>query len=110
MPTNLELNPHDRTLTLYVPGDLTSTNAESLRNEVKTTLEIPEGAPRAWDTFKVDLGAAKMVDSMGLNLIVAWYKRVQTLGGKMQVAYSTPNILRTFVFTRLDRHIELVKA
>lgn len=110
MTKNLELNPNDRTLTLRVAGDLTSTNAEALRNEVRTTLEIPEGATRPWDTFKVDLGAAKMVDSVGLNLMVAWFKRVRALGAKMQVAYSTPNIQRTFVFTRLDQHIELVKV
>jgi anti-anti-sigma factor len=110
MTTNLDLNHNEKTLTLRVAGDLTSTNAEALRNEVKPMLEITKDAARTWDTFKVDLTAAKMIDSMGLNLVVGWYKRVQGLDAKMQVAYSSPNILRTFVFTRLDKHIELVKV
>jgi len=62
------------------------------------------------DTFKVDLTSAKMIDSVGLNLVVTWLKRTQKLGAKMQVAYSNANVLRTFIFTRLDKHIELVKV
>jgi len=51
-----------------------------------------------------------MVDSVGLNLIVTLLKRVQQRGGRMQIAYSSPNIFRTFTFTRLDKHVELVKV
>ena len=108
MNTTLDLN--EKSLIVRVPGDLTSTNAEALRNEVNPALEVPDGSSRKWDTFKVDLAAAKMVDSVGLNLIVTWLKRVQKHGAKMQILYSSQNVMRTFIFTRLDKHIELVKV
>ena len=51
-----------------------------------------------------------MVDSVGLNLIVTLLKRVSKSGARMQIAYSSPNVLRTLTFTRLDKHVELVKV
>ena len=108
MNTSLDLN--EKSLTLRVPGDLISTNAETLRNEINGLIETPDGAPRKWDTFKLDLTAAKMIDSVGLNVVVTWLKRVQKQGAKMQIAYSSSNVLRTLIFTRLDQHIQLVKV
>jgi anti-anti-sigma factor len=104
------LNSDHKILTVRVPGDILSTNAEALRKEIFTLLESPDGSAQKWHTLKLELVAAKMVDSVGLNLIVTLLKAVQKNGGKMQVLYSSPNIHRTFVFTRLDQHIELVKA
>jgi len=104
------LNLHEESVTLRVPGDLVSTNADALRDEINSLLETAGGAPRKWDAFILDLTAAKMVDSVGLNLVVSLLKRVQVRGAKMQVSYSSPNILRTFTFTRLDKHIKLVKV
>jgi len=51
-----------------------------------------------------------MVDSVGLNLVVTVLKHVQKRGARMRVAYSALNVLRTFTFTRLDKHLELVKG
>jgi anti-anti-sigma factor len=107
---NVPSNPTLKVLTLRVPGDLISTNAEALRNEAGTLLEPVEGAARQWDVFKLDLSLAQMIDSVGLNLVVTLVKRVQKLGARMQITYSNPNILRTFNFTRLDKHVELVKV
>jgi anti-anti-sigma factor len=104
------LDPNERTVTLCVPGDLISTNVETFRNEADVLLETDAGTSRPERIFILDLTAAKMVDSAGLNLVVSLLKRVQRQGAKMQIRYSSPNILRTFNFTRLDKHIELVKA
>ena len=114
MPPKPLMNPaldlNEESVTLRVPGDLISTNAGELRKEVSSLLETAGGAPRKWDTFILDLSAAKMVDSVGLNLVVSLFKRVQVRGAKMQVNYSSPNILRTFTFTRLDKLVKLVKV
>jgi len=101
---------HEESVTLRVPGDLISTNADALRNEIGGLLETSGGAPRNWDLFVLDLTAAKMVDSVGLNLVVSLLKRVQARGARMQINYASPNILRTFTFTRLDKHVSLVKV
>ena len=107
---NVQSNASQKTLTLRVPGDLLSTNAESLRNEAGALLEGADSPSRQWDVFKLDLTAAQMIDSVGLNLIVTLVKRVQKLGAKFQITYSSPNVLRTFNFTRLDKQVELVKV
>lgn len=107
---NSALNANDNTVTLTVPGDLVSTTAEALRQEAERLLESAGEPQRKWNTFILNLSAAKMVDSVGLNLVVLLLKRVQKFGGKMQITYSSPNVLRTFSFTRLDKHIGLVKA
>jgi anti-anti-sigma factor len=97
-------------LTLCVPGDLISTNAEATRNEAVNVLETAESAQPGWNLFQLDLTAARMVDSVGLNLIVYILRRVKTRGARMQITYTSPNILRIFTFTRLDQQVELVRA
>jgi anti-anti-sigma factor len=107
---NSHPNSGEETLTLCVPGDLISTNVETFRTEADSLFGTAAGTPPKWHRFILDLTAAKMVDSAGLNLVVSLLKRVQSQGAKMQITYSSPNILRTFTFTRLDKHVELVKA
>jgi anti-anti-sigma factor len=106
---NVKLDIEKRTLTLRVAGDLLSTTVETVRKDFDGWLEISERAAE-WSTFKLDLTAAKMVDASGLYLIVSLLKQVQQRGAVMQVAYSSPNVLRTFVFGHVERHVEMVKV
>jgi len=108
MNSNLDLE--NKLLTVHVSGDLISTNAEKLRIGICELLKASEGAPQKWNTFQLDLTGAKMIDSVGLNVIVAVLKRVRQRAAKMQITYSDPNVFRTFTFTRLDKHLELVKV
>lgn len=108
MTPNLDLR--EETMTFRVPGDLVSTNADALRKEINGLLETGGDTQRKWHIFVLDLTAAKMVDSVGLNLVVSLLKRVLVRDAKLQVNYSSPNILRTFAFTRLDQHVKLVKV
>ena len=98
----------ERVLEITVPDDLLSTNAERLRTAIFGLLETPAVKAPVWDTLKLDLTAAKMVDSVGLNLIVAIYKETQKRKAKMAVVVSNPNIQRTFLFTRLDKHLQVL--
>lgn len=102
-----QLNTAERTLAVTLPGDLLSTNAEQTRTDI---FGIFQSAAPGWETLKLDLRAAKMVDSVGLNLIVAIYKETQKRRAKMTVVISNPNIQRTFLFTRLDKHLQVVMA
>lgn len=87
-------------------GDLTSTNSERLSKDLKSAVD---SAHLQNATVVLDLTSAKMVDSVGLNLIVTALRAIQNFGGKMCIEYSNQNVYRTFVFTRLDKHVELVK-
>lgn len=100
--------PDPDLLIVRVPGDLVSTGAQSLRREIDLLLPPAGGAAPPWHTLRLDLSKAKMIDSVGLNLIVGLFKRLQARGLKLQIAYADPNVFRTLTFTRLDQHIELV--
>lgn len=106
---NTQLDAQNGVLTITLPGDLTSTTAEPLRPEVIGVLEQPANA-RACKVFRLELPAAKMVDSVGLNFIVSLLKTVQQRGAKMQIVCANANVHRTFLFTRLDKQIELIKV
>jgi anti-anti-sigma factor len=100
------LDPKTNVLTVTLSGDLTSTSAEQLRPPINTLLDQPKPA---WSLFRLELTGAKMVDSVGLNLIVSILKLVQQRGAKMQIVCANTNVHRTFLFTRLDKQIELIK-
>ena len=102
------LNPADHTLSVTIPGDLLSTNAEQTRIEIFALFETEAVKTAGWTTLQVDLTAAKMVDSVGLNLIVAIYKEAQKRRAKTIAVISNPNIQRTFLFTRLDKHLQVI--
>ena len=108
MNSNQDSDHH--VLTVRAPGDLLSTNAEALRGEVSRLLEPVGHAPRRRTTIRLDLSAAAMIDSVGLNLVVALLKRCRQEGLNLEILYSSPNILRTFAFTRLDKHICLTRV
>jgi anti-anti-sigma factor len=104
------LNNSDKTLLLTIPGDILSTNADQTKKEIYTVLESGNVKAAGWTTLKLDLTAAKMIDSVGLNLIVSLYKEAKKTNAKTTAVISNPNIQRTFLFTRLDTHIQVVMA
>ena len=106
---NTETMPSSDCPTIRVPGDLISTNIEHLRGEANRLLGDAAGLP-SFNFLKIDLTAAGMVDSAGLNLIVTILKRLRARGAQLHIAYSNPNLLRTFIFTRLDQHVKLLKV
>jgi anti-anti-sigma regulatory factor len=56
----------------------------------------------------MDLTGIKRIDSMGLNLIVTVLGEVRKRGGKMTIEVKEGAIYQAFLFTRLDRQVELV--
>lgn len=107
---NHTINSADKTLVLTFPGDLLSTNADTARKEITAIFESAAVKSAGWTTLKLDLKAAKMIDSVGLNLVVSLYKEAKKANAKTSAVISNPNIQRTFLFTRLDTHIQVVMA
>jgi len=103
------LNSDGKPLTVRLRGDLTSGNDASN----KAMMELAQAARsegRTWRDVKLDLTEARMIDSVGLNLIVSVFKAVEKNGGRLSLAYSDPNVLRTLAFTRLDKRMDLTKV
>lgn len=110
MKPTILLDSQKHTLAITIPGDLTSTSVREYGAEIDLALTGPPGAAAPWKIVTLNLAAAKMVDSMGLNLIVKILKAAQSAGGRLQIVFGNPNVHRTLLFTRLDRHAELVKG
>lgn len=107
MKTHLDHQNGIFTITLHC--DLTSTTVEQLRTELHAQLGTPANPEAAWRFFRLELAGTKMVDSVGLNLIISLLKAVQQRGATMQIVCVSPNVHRTLLFTRLDQHLELIK-
>ncbi len=102
-----ELNSTKRILNVTLPGDVLSTNIEALRKQIFDLLASEPVNKDSWETLEIDLTAAKMVDSMGLNFLVALLKHVQERKGKMAIKVSSTHIHRTLLFTRLDKQMDI---
>ena len=109
MNAKTQIDSKTKTLLFALPGDLTSSNVAIYKGEFAELLKDNESTPRSWDVFRLDVAGAAMIDSMGLNFVVGIFRQIDRLGVKMQVAYRDSNVYRTLLFTRLDKHVELVK-
>ncbi|MBL9120952.1 MAG: STAS domain-containing protein [Phycisphaerae bacterium] len=96
--------------TIRINGDLLSTNAKEVRAVVNDLLTEPEKFSKTLKTLLLDLSTAKMIDSVGLNLIVAILRATKQAGGAMKIRHDNPNVQRILLFTRLDQQLEILKA
>jgi anti-anti-sigma factor len=99
------LERESRTLRLVFPGDVLSTNAGGLKEEAMRAIE---GSAPGWDSLEADLSAARMVDSVGLNLLVTLIKAAQGRNKKTRIRSSSTHVRRALKFTRLDQMAEVV--
>ena len=106
---NLTEPEYERVTSLVVEGDILSTNAESLRAGLFGVLQAADAAGERMAVFELDIRAARMIDSVGLNLLVWLLKQVQGRRGRVRLLIADANIERTLQFTRLSQHAEVVR-
>ena len=76
------VDPSTKTLKLVLPGDILSTDIETLRPAI---FGILESTPvENWQTLVFDLSATAMIDSAGLNLLISVIRSVQPRGVKLR--------------------------
>ena len=105
--SKIEIVPEQKrdAVSFVFPGDVLSTTAESLRLRLEEVLrDRPAGT---LDCFEADLRAARMVDSVGLNLLVWLWRAVTGRGGRLRVLVSSPDVERTFKFTRFSERADV---
>lgn len=85
-------------------GDLLSTNAAASQAELSRLMDADE----KWKLIVLDLRAARIVDSVGLNLIVSIIRGARPAGRSVRVVVSNQNVRRVLAFTRIDQHAEVV--
>ena len=92
------------TITHVFRGDLLSTNAASHQAEISQLM----GSDDRWKTVVLDLRAARLVDSVGLNLIVSVIRGARPAGRGVRLLVSNQNVRRVLAFTRIDQHAEVL--
>jgi len=91
-------------LTHVFRGDLLSTNAAASQAEINRAM----GADDRWRSIVLDLRSARIVDSVGLNLIVSIIRSAKPGGRSVRLLVSNQNVRRVLSFTRIDQHAEVV--
>ncbi len=95
-------------LTLTVPGDLLSTTIDALRPQVSTVLQaIPVSATNRC-ILEIELRTTRLMDSAGVNFLVGILRACAGRDIRIRVRLTSHLVHRTLLFTRLDKHMELI--
>lgn len=89
------------TLRLAPLGNLVANNVDAQRAALK------EHLGQAQKAVVLDLGAAELVDSLGITLVVGLYKSCKERGLAFSVAGASAEVLRLFKFFSLNEVFEI---
>jgi anti-anti-sigma factor len=95
-------------ITLVVGGNILSTNVQEVRQKILDIIGKPEAETTPWKRLHLDLTAAQMIDSTGLNFLVALLRHVKKHGAELKISVSSSNICKSFNFIRLDRQAQVI--
>lgn len=93
------------TVTCVAPGDITTTTEKAFAALVERAVGA---APRGWKRLDLDVRAARMIDSKGLNLLVSLVKSSRENERTVRLIAPQPSVRRILAFTRIDQHAEVV--
>ncbi len=83
-------------ITIVLNQNLTAAIADEFRLQLKTLLA--EGAKE----ITIDLTGAKLVDSVGIGVLIMVFNSLKKIGGKMQVVHVSKEIMDLFKNLRLE--------
>lgn len=90
-------NASNQETVIFVAGELDFHSAPELRQEILTALN--EGASR----LVLDLGEMEFIDSSGLSVIIAAFKRCRERGGELLLRSVTERTRRVLEVSGLDK-------
>ncbi|MBN1850801.1 MAG: STAS domain-containing protein [Deltaproteobacteria bacterium] len=84
------------------PGkDITASMAEDFRQSLRKFLD--QGVVE----MTIDLTGVKMIDSVGLGILIATHNSLENVGGSLSITNVSQNIYNLFNTMRLDQHFEV---
>lgn len=95
-------------ISVVIPGDLTSTTAPEVRKSLGVAVAALEDRGGSERDLHLDLRAARIIDSVGLNLLVGAVKKVKAAGGSVTLAIAHASVERILTFTRLTALVTVV--
>ena len=93
----------DGVLVLRLFNDLTSNNVASVRDSILAKFK----ASPDYTIFMLDMGGAKKIDSIGVNLIVGLYKTTQLEKKGYELINCSDAILKVLKLFKLDTHFKI---
>jgi len=91
--------------TVVRPGrDIIASIAQEMRSELQTSIK------EVVKEMVIDLREVKMIDSIGLGVLIATYNSLNQDGKKLTVTNASQDIFKLFQSLRLDQYIEVQKA
>ncbi len=90
--------------TVKLDKDIIASMAADFRDKLLSL--VKEGI----EDLTLDLNQVKMVDSVGLGVLIAAHNSLRGIGGKLRVKNVSNDIYRLFKTMRLDQHFEVIKA
>ena len=110
-PTGLvksEYNPQTFCLQLTLLGDLRNTTTPSLHQDVFNILTQKYEIPPQISLMELDIKSATVVDSAGLNLVIAVVKWGLQYNADVRIIVGMRGVLAMMSAIGLDKHAELV--
>lgn len=90
-------SPEDHILNISVLGELDVSNISEFREALVRGIE--QKSPHV----VLDCEQLKYIDSTGLGVLVAAYKKAKELGGSIQIVRLKPYLKKIFMITALDK-------
>ena len=97
-------------LQLTVAGDLKSTTTAALHRDVFAILAHDYARSLSITVVELDISAATMVDSMGLNLVIAVLKWSKHREAILRILVGKRGVYSTMLAVGLDRQAELINT
>jgi anti-anti-sigma factor len=95
-------------LTLKFEGDLTSSTYEVEFEGIQKIFDDPAYQQAAYKRLVLDMLGVRRIDSSGVNLVVNLLHKMQQRGCSVRCALASRMVYQTFLFTRLDKRMEIV--
>ena len=95
---------------MTLEGDLKSTTTAALHRDVFAILAHDSARSLQITTVELDISAATMVDSLGLNLVIAVLKWSKHRDASLRIIVGKRAVHSTMLAVGLDRQAELVST
>ena len=100
-----QLDERKGRLLVEIKEDVISTQVAALREGLRRIIDTAGTAP--WKALYIDLRAARMVDSMGVNWLFAETMRMKEAKRQVVIRLSSPAVNRVMQFAGLDKLVTL---
>lgn len=95
-------------LKLTLRGDLKSTTIRALHTEISSIIKHEDSFSLKIDRVEIDISAAYIVDSLGINLVLSLVKWATNNSAEMHIFLGSKSVYDTLTAVGIDRHAKLI--